>query len=110
MFGIGLPELIVLILILLSIILPIWITRNIQKKFPNKKWLGITLSIIFCPWGHLYLKGASWYIISLLLSAGISKGIFNNFLLPYLFSPILMWYRFNKLGKLAEVQTEKDPL
>ena len=108
MFGIGLPELIVLLLIPLFIVIPICLTRYFQKRFPDKRWVGITLSIIFCPWGHLYLKGASWYIITLVILAGISKTVLDGYFLPFLLSPFLMWYRFNKLTKSTEVPTQHN--
>jgi hypothetical protein len=99
MFGIGTQELIILLIILLVIIVPIWVSIRLRKKVPNKQWLAITLSIIFCPWGHLYLEGAAGYIIALFLLAGISKALTGAFLLPFVASPLMMWYRFNKLSK-----------
>jgi hypothetical protein len=99
MFGLGMQELIVLLIILLVIIVPIWITIRLKKKTPNKQWIGILLSIIFCPWGHLYIEGSAGYIIALFILAGISKALTGAFILPFIASPLIMWYRFTKLSK-----------
>ena len=101
MFGLGMPELIVLLLILLVVIGPIWVSIRLRKRAPNTRWIGIVLSIIFCPWGHLYVEGAAVYIITLVVLAGISKALTGTVILPFIVSPLMMWYRFNKLSKVS---------
>lgn len=100
MFGIGIPEIIVLAIIAVLTATAIGVPIYLRSHFSIKKWLGITLSIILVPWGQLYLKGASIFIVLLLIFAMLSNILIGNFLLAILVSPFLMWYRFNKLLKL----------
>ncbi len=39
----------------------------LKKIAPKKLWLGLLLSIIFCPFGHFYIKGGFNYFILILL-------------------------------------------
>jgi hypothetical protein len=87
-------------LIVIIIFLPIQIGFSIyaRKKAPRSRILGIFLSVIFCPWGHLYLEGAAIYIATLFIVAGISIGVFHSYLLAVVVSPFLMWHRLSKLS------------
>ncbi len=93
----GMPELIVLSVVAIFFVLPIWLSVYLRKKAPNIIGLGIFLSLIFCPMGHLYLENATGYIIALFVIAGISKAALGSFFIAFVASPLLMWYRFYKI-------------
>jgi hypothetical protein len=100
MFGIGVPELIVIFILLFLLILPIWLSLFLRKQFPGKIWLGLLLSFIFTPLGQLYLEGAILWIILLFICHVIIKVLLGNLMLAWLLTMILssmiMYYRLLK--------------
>jgi hypothetical protein len=98
-FGTGTVNGMVLFLLVLLTVASIWFTIYLSNNYPGKQWLGIILSIVFTPWGQLYLEGSTRYIIALVMITGFSKALLGTYLLPFICSPIMMWCRFNKLSK-----------
>jgi hypothetical protein len=89
-------------------IIGICLTIYLGNRFPDKRWLGILLSIVFAPWGQAYIEGSSKYIMALFLITVISKGGLGNYYLPLICSPIMMWYRFNKLSKTKAAEQKAE--
>ncbi len=93
---------------LLLFFVPIIITLICQKYFPERLWLALFLSIIFVPFGQLYLKGGSKYIV-ILLPVGAALTLLSLFVLGASSLPgiislcsvasiAIMYYRFKKLN------------
>lgn len=92
---------------LLLFFVPISITLICQKFFPKRLWLALLFSIIFVPFGQLYLKGGSKYIL-IMLSVGAVLTLLSVFVfgvsipvimfLSCVASVAIMYYRFKKLN------------
>jgi len=100
MFGIGAPELIVILVLLLFLILPIWLSLFLRKKYPDKIWLGLLLSFLFTPLGQLYVEGAIIWIIVLFVCHVIFNSVVGNIALAWtltsILSSMIMYYRLLK--------------
>lgn len=100
MFGIGVPELIlVLLIVLLVFVIPIRMSLYLSRRFPNKRWLAILLSLLFYAWGQLYLPRASLYIVALIAIGVVEFLVTGNFIYSRLLSPLVMWYRLYNAEK-----------
>jgi hypothetical protein len=99
---------IILISAIIFTIIGVCLTIYLGNRFPNKRWLGILLSIIFPPWGQAYIEGSSRYIIALFFISMISKGALGNYFLPMICSPIMMWYRFDRLYKIRAAEKKEE--
>lgn len=101
MFGLGIPELIVILLLILLLVLNIWLPDYLRKKYPNKIWIGLILCFLFLPLGQLYVDGAAIWIIALFVSMGIFRSIFGDSTLAWLSTSILsamiIYYRLLKV-------------
>jgi hypothetical protein len=74
MFNVSFPEVIIIIILVLILGLPwILITNFLKKKYPGRMWLGILLTIIFVPFGQLYLDGGIYWMIALIILLVLSK-------------------------------------
>jgi hypothetical protein len=108
MFGFGAQEIIVILMLLVIIFGPLWLTVFLRKKYPQREWLGIILAFVFAPVGQFYLDGAIWYTIGLFVIYLIIKSITEisavSWLATCFFSSLLMYYRFSKLesGKMLK--------
>ena len=102
MFGIGAPELIVILVLLLFLILPIWLSLFLRKKYPGKIWLGLLLCFLLTPLGQLYVEGAIIWIIALFVCHVIFKAVVGNIAIAWLLTSILssmiMYYRLLRKG------------
>ena len=96
MFGIGIPELIVIIILLLSLFIQLYLPIFLKKRYPLKMWLGILLSIILFPFGHLYIDRAAIYIIALIIVAALSQALTGELGFSVIVSPIIMYFRISK--------------
>jgi hypothetical protein len=101
MFGFGTTEIIISLVILLVLLGPVFLTLFLKKRFPNRKNLGIFLSLLFAPVGQLYLEGATLYFIVLFVFYLLMNGTFQQPLVVWIANSILsalvMLYRFAKL-------------
>jgi hypothetical protein len=96
MFGLGIPELIVIIIALVILFVQFYLPIYLRRIYPLKIWLGILLSILLIPFGHLYVDGSAIYIITLIVVAVVSKAFTGGFILAVIASPIIMYYRISK--------------
>jgi len=107
-FETGRVNSVVLLLLVLFTVASIWLTIYLGNRFPGKRWLGILLSIIFAPWGQIYLEGATRYIVALVLITMFSKVALDSYLLTLICSPVMMWVRFNKQYKTKVPDQKKE--
>jgi hypothetical protein len=105
--GVEINGIIVFFLILITAV-AMCLTIYLGNRFPNRRWLGILLSIIFAPWGQAYIEGSPRYIIALVMIAMFSKAALGNYFLPLICSPLMMWYRFNKLYKIRATEQKEE--
>ncbi len=99
---------VVVLVLVVATIASMWVTIYLAKRFPERRWLGIVLSIVFAPWGQLYLEGSEGYIMALVFITMFSRAALGSFVLPFVFSPIMMWYRFDKLCKTRVAEEKKE--
>lgn len=109
MIVVGPDELLNLLIIFLVVIaIPAWVTLFVKKKMPNKLWAGLALSFFFPPLGQLYLDGAVLYVLMLFIFSIVMKGLSggaNIWLIIAIISALVMLYRFKKLKNAGT----KDP-
>lgn len=100
MFGLGIPELIVVFILLLLVVLSFWLPRYLKKKQPGKIWIGLLLSFILPPFGQLYVDGSAIWIIALFFGHVIFKSVSGNLAIAWLLTSVLssmiMYYRLLK--------------
>jgi len=100
---IGSAELIVILVAIACIFSLFGITLGIikiGKKYPNKLWLGVLLSVIFSAFGQFYIPGGPKYFIILVVIFGLSNGVINiewAYTLTGILSIILIWHRILKV-------------
>ena len=98
MYGIGLWEILILLIILVIIVGPILLSLFLRKKYPRKMWVGIVLSFFFAPFGQLYLEGGAVYIIALIVIIAVALQYGTGyFFLSNIVSAIIMYYRMRKV-------------
>ena len=99
MSGIGMPEIIV-IFVLIIVIAFTFIPLILRKYYPNKLWLGIILSL-FLGTGQFYLPGGLKYFLGLAFLYVILKTITQNQALAFSITDLLsagvMYWRFLKI-------------
>ncbi len=96
----GIPELIVIVLVVVWIAIP----GILQGLYPNRMWVGMILSLFFGT-AHFYLSGGLKYFLITVAVYVFLKTLFNsmainaNFAFPVatLFQAGLMYWRFLKL-------------
>lgn len=90
--------------VLLSITASIAIVLGLRKTAPGKPRLAMALAILFGPCGHLYLRGAAWYVL-LMYAAWLGLLIATPFppfvsgLLLMVLSALLMSDRLRKAAR-----------
>jgi hypothetical protein len=110
MVVVGADELIQIFLIFfIMIAIPVWLTLFVKKKMPGKLWAGIALCIFFPFFGHLYLDGATLYLISLFVISIIIKKIMggmSTWLFIGIISALTMYIRFRNLPSRASLKDD----
>ena len=97
------------LIVFIGVIIGIYkLTFWIKKKYPNKLWLGLLLCFL-SPFGHLYLDRAWPWLIGLVISFGVIKGIIGDGGIAYLVMDALslfcFWFRFLKAQRAAKMAT-----
>jgi hypothetical protein len=99
MAGFGIPEMIVIFVIIIMIAF-VFIPLILRKYYPNKLWLAILLSLFFGT-GHLYLPGGLKYFLGLGLLYVILKTITQSQAVALFATDVLsagvMYWRFLKI-------------
>jgi hypothetical protein len=99
MFGIGMQE-ITVILLLLIVLAFAFVPLILRKYYPNKLWLGIILALFFGT-GQFYLPGGLKYFLGLAFLYVILKTIMQDqavaFFITDLLSAGVMYWRFLKI-------------
>ena len=100
MYGMGLQELIVVLILIIFIIFPLYLPFLLKKRFPNRLWIGLTLCFISGS-AQFYLTGGLKYFIALAILYVFLKMLIGNDLYALLidgfFSAGVMYWRFLKL-------------
>ncbi|WP_432738490.1 hypothetical protein [Maridesulfovibrio sp. FT414] len=66
MTGIGINEILLVLIILGATILPFWLGLRLRKTRPDVLWIGIVLTMLFGPLGQVYVEGwIPWFLILL---------------------------------------------
>ena len=66
MRGIGVPELLVGVAIAVCVVGSIWIPLYFRRTSPGRLGTGVILALFFGPFGQLYERGATLYVILIL--------------------------------------------
>jgi hypothetical protein len=96
MFGIGAPELIILIFV----IGPIIAVTLLRKRYPNRLWIGIVLCLINGGIGQFYLPGGTkFFFLTFVLYMIFVKWIGYGYgpLIVNLMSAGIIYWRYLKL-------------
>ena len=99
-YGIGIPEaLIILVIFSIAVGIPLGVTLLLRKVNPNKTWIGILLSFIFCPFGQFYLKGAWVFFLILILINTLLLVYFLDYgwFIAAILSAGIMYFRLKSL-------------
>ena len=87
---------------LLILILPVRVVVLSRVYLPNKFWVGMLLSVLTFPIGHLYLKNGFGYVIIILLNVILLSLLIENKIIwiiaGCLISAIFMFFRFKNLS------------
>ena len=107
LYAMGIPEAIIILIILSLIALSFWLPIHLRKKYPNKLIIGLSLAIVFIPFGQLYIKQAAIYYVVLLSFAQVAFFVFSIPMLAVLIisiisSCLIMYYRLNKEKQIKE--------
>jgi hypothetical protein len=103
MYGIGIPELIVIVWVLGSIIAVTWL----RKRYPNRLWIGIILCLINGCIGQFYLPGGTKFFfltfvlymifVTFALYMILVKWTSNGLFIVNLISAGIIYWRYQKL-------------
>jgi hypothetical protein len=100
MGSIGLPELIVLALVVAVASAPF----VLRKKLPDRLPVGLPLAFFLGPWGHWYLKGGATYVLALAVANGLLDMLLPSARLAWLglcvVSTLAMYYRLRLQRRL----------
>lgn len=114
MGGVGIPELLVITILIGSVAFPLWLSYFLRKKYPRRIWIGMLLAFFFPALGQWYLEGALWWILGLGLTFSVLKKVSGNTQLAWLLSMILsalvMYYRLLKAKPLILPETNIEKL
>jgi hypothetical protein len=112
MGGVGIPELLVIALVIGSVAFPVWLSYFLRKKYPRRIWIGMLLAFLFPPLGQLYLEGALWWILGLSLMFSVFKIASGNTqfagLSLMILSAMVMYYRLLKAKPLILPETNVE--
>jgi hypothetical protein len=98
MFGIGLPELIVLVVMFLIVFGPIIAVSYCRKHYPNRLWIGIVLCLVNGGIGQFYLPGGTkFFFLAFALYVIFVKWIGFGILVVNLLSAGIIYWRYLKL-------------
>lgn len=98
MFGIGVPELIVLVVVFLIIFGPIAAVHYCRKHYPARLWIGIVLCLFNGGIGQFYLPGGmKFFFLTFVLYVIFVKWIGYGFLVVNLLSAGIIYWRYLKL-------------
>jgi len=90
------------ILNLLILIVPILLVVLCRIYYPNKIWVGMILSVLIFPIGHLYIKKGTGYVFIILFNIFLLSLLIENEIILIiagcLISAILMFFRFKFLS------------
>ncbi len=93
-----------IVLILVFVIAPIWLSQFLRKKYPRVTWIGIALAVALCPIGQWYLENALPWIIGLFLFHVLVNAILGNLAIAWIItsfmSGMIMYYRLSKTPKI----------
>jgi hypothetical protein len=103
MFGLGMQEFLILGALVIILALPIVLSLYLRKVAPGRMSVGLPLSLIFVPFGQLYLQGAAIYIglliIALLIFYFAIPSALGYFLATGIASAGIMYYRLKEAGQ-----------
>ena len=98
MFGIGLPELIVLVVVFLYFFGSIFAVFYFRKHYPARLWIGIVLCLFNAGIGQFYLPGGTkFFFVAYLLYVISVKWFGYGFLVVNLLSVGIIYWRYLKL-------------
>jgi hypothetical protein len=103
--GIGIPELIVLLLVALFIAFAA-LPFILRKRYPDKLWLGIVLCLLNPGMGQFYLTGGLRYFIGLFLLFMLLKQVVGSgygWMISELASVGIIYWRFLRKTEKAVV-------
>jgi H+/Cl- antiporter ClcA len=109
MGGVGIPELLVIAILIGLIAFPIWLSCFLRKKYPRRIWIGMLLAFFLPALGQWYLEGALWWILGLGLTWSVFKIASGNAPLAWIstmiLSALVMYYRLLKAKPLILTET-----
>ena len=98
MFGIGLPELIVLVLVFFLIAVPFIAVFYCRKHYPGRLWIGIVLCLFNGGMGQFYLPGGTkFFFLTFVLYVVLVKWSGYGILFADLFAAGIFYWRYLKL-------------
>ncbi len=102
---------VMLVIFVISVVIPVWLTLFVRKKLPEKLLAGLALSFFFPFIAPLYLKKPLIYILIILSAAGIIKyaaGSSYLWIIIRIISALLMYYRFQKIKNEPEIIDDRE--
>lgn len=99
MEGVGINQVIALALAVGAVVIPVWLGLRLRRTRPGVLWIGIVLTLLFGPLGHIYVAGwLPWFLILLGVCLGAQQLLPPEaaMLVMIVSSPLVMFFRMRR--------------